>query len=53
MATAHKQTQKEEKHNHLLEFILGGIAGAISKTSIAPLERVKMIIQTQSVNQTI
>jgi heme/copper-type cytochrome/quinol oxidase subunit 4 len=49
MAMAHKQhqnEQKQQKHNHLLEFILGGFAGAISKTTIAPLERVKMIIQT-------
>eukprot|EP01125_Pyxidicula_operculata_P008055 TRINITY_DN2726_c0_g1_i1.p1 TRINITY_DN2726_c0_g1~~TRINITY_DN2726_c0_g1_i1.p1 ORF type:complete len:309 (+),score=66.09 TRINITY_DN2726_c0_g1_i1:23-949(+) len=33
-----------------IDFLLGGLAGAIDKTITAPLERVKLIIQTQDAN---
>lgn len=31
-----------------LNFVLGGVAGCISKTMVAPTERIKLIMQTQS-----
>eukprot|EP00923_Selenidium_pygospionis_P029548 GHVN01052665.1.p1 GENE.GHVN01052665.1~~GHVN01052665.1.p1 ORF type:complete len:353 (-),score=40.29 GHVN01052665.1:187-1152(-) len=33
-----------------IDFMLGGIAGGVSKTAVAPLERVKLILQTQDSN---
>merc|ERR1711977_627950 len=34
----------------LIDFCLGGTAGAVSKTLTAPIERVKLVIQTQDAN---
>merc|ERR1719229_2030136 len=34
----------------ILDFFLGGMSGAISKTITAPIERVKLVIQTQDAN---
>ena len=33
--------------NFVVDFIAGGTSGAIAKTCTAPIERVKLIIQTQ------
>ncbi|CRG99224.1 ADP/ATP transporter on adenylate translocase, putative [Plasmodium relictum] len=38
---------KEVKKNFAADFLMGGVSAAISKTVVAPIERVKMLIQTQ------
>merc|ERR1711871_1736452 len=37
-------------NDFLIDFCLGGLSGAISKTATAPIERVKLLIQTQDAN---
>merc|ERR1712048_645912 len=34
----------------MIDFTLGGVAGAVAKTVTAPIERVKLVIQTQDAN---
>lgn len=34
----------------LMNFLAGGVSGAVAKTATAPIERVKLIIQTQDAN---
>jgi len=36
--------------NFALDFALGGVSAAISKTAVAPIERVKLLLQTQDAN---
>lgn len=37
----------EANKNFLVDFLMGGVSAAVSKTAVAPIERVKMLIQTQ------
>lgn len=34
-----------------LDFLAGGVAGALEKTAVAPLERVKLVLQVQDANR--
>merc|ERR1712157_173790 len=34
----------------MIDFCLGGVAGAVAKTVTAPIERIKLVIQTQDAN---
>ena len=43
-------SKKDKEANFLLDFALGGVAAVISKTLVAPIERVKLLLQTQHVN---
>jgi len=36
-----------KKYDFIKDFMSGGIAGIISKTVVAPIERVKLLMQTQ------
>lgn len=33
------------------DFLAGGISAAVSKTAVAPIERVKLILQVQAANK--
>lgn len=49
---------KEEKKGHeagafIKDFLAGGISAAVSKTAVAPIERVKLILQVQHINKQI
>jgi solute carrier family 25 (adenine nucleotide translocator) protein 4/5/6/31 len=37
----------------LRDFLIGGVSAAISKTVVAPIERVKLLLQTQDANKKI
>jgi len=43
-------TPEKQKPNILIDFLAGGTSGVVSKTLTAPIERVKLIIQTQDAN---
>lgn len=36
-----------DPYKWLKDFLAGGTAGAVSKTAVAPIERVKLLLQTQ------
>jgi len=38
-----------KKKSFIVDFLAGGISAAVSKTIVAPIERVKMLLQVQEV----
>ncbi len=40
----------QQNDNFVINFLMGGVAAAISKTTAAPIERIKLILQTQDAN---
>lgn len=49
-----KQARKEKpKKNFLKDFAIGGVSAAISKTCVAPIERVKLLLQNQDASSQI
>ena len=37
----------KKKNNFVKDFFMGGISAAVSKTAVAPIERVKLLLQVQ------
>lgn len=53
-----KEKKKKEEKGHetsafMKDFIAGGVSAAVSKTAVAPIERVKLILQVQHVSKQI
>lgn len=44
--------EKKQK-NFLQDFLIGGVSAAVSKTIVAPIERVKLLLQVQDANKNI
>lgn len=44
-------SRDKPKSNFAVDFLLGGVSAAISKTTTAPIERVKLLLQTQDANK--
>lgn len=42
--------EKKKESSFYTDFLIGGVSGAITKTLTAPIERVKLLIQTQDAN---
>ena len=37
--------EKKQQKNFLTDFLIGGVSAAVSKTVVAPIERVKLLLQ--------
>jgi len=42
-----------KKKNFMVDFLVGGVSAAVSKTIVAPIERVKLLLQVQDANKNI
>ena len=40
----------KQESSFMMDMVLGGVSGAIVKTAMAPVERVKLLLQTQDSN---
>lgn len=45
--------KKGAPKNFLFDFLVGGVSAAVSKTVVAPIERVKLLLQVQYANKNI
>jgi len=46
-------TVEKKQKNFLVDFMIGGVSAAVSKTVVAPIERVKLLLQVQYANKNI
>ena len=46
----YKMGKDKKEGSFMLDMALGGVSGAIVKTAMAPVERVKLLLQTQDSN---
>jgi solute carrier family 25 (adenine nucleotide translocator) protein 4/5/6/31 len=44
---------EQKKKSFLMDFLIGGTSAAVSKTMVAPIERVKLLLQVQDANKNI
>lgn len=44
---------EQKKKSFLVDFLIGGTSAAVSKTMVAPIERVKLLLQVQDANKNI
>lgn len=44
---------EKKKGSFLTDFLIGGVSAAVSKTLVAPIERVKLLLQVQDANRNI
>ena len=44
-------SQGKKKSNFLVDFLTGGVSAAVSKTCVAPIERVKLLLQVQDASE--
>jgi len=45
--------KKDDPYHFIKDFMAGGISAAVSKTAVAPIERVKLLLQVQYASKTI
>lgn len=48
-----KKKAEEGPASFMKDFLAGGISAAVSKTAVAPIERVKLLLQVQHVSKQI
>lgn len=53
MAKHGQDASKKQAFNFTRDFLVGGVAAAVSKTSVAPIERIKILLQVQDASQQI
>jgi len=53
MSSGEKKKAPPKKKNFMLDFMIGGVSAAVSKTMVAPIERVKLLLQVQDANPNI
>jgi len=44
---------QKKKNSFVVDFLIGGVSAAVSKTVVAPIERVKLLLQVQDANKNI
>jgi solute carrier family 25 (adenine nucleotide translocator) protein 4/5/6/31 len=44
---------KQNQRSFASDFLIGGISAAVSKTAVAPIERVKLLLQVQDASKSI
>uniref|UniRef100_A0A914PK45 ADP/ATP translocase n=1 Tax=Panagrolaimus davidi TaxID=227884 RepID=A0A914PK45_9BILA len=53
MAETAEKLRRERTRKFLIDFVSGGTAAAVSKTAVAPIERVKLLLQVQDASLSI